>query len=645
MRHPRHLPSVGETRTEASKLSQDMQAEIALAVAKECSGMRDEQREQVTALVTEIMQAGGDGQERTRQLRIDSAAFDEMNLLDANQDMVVRSPEYRSSPSKLRKLHTWTQAAAAVVLGTISQADHNVVNAQQPGKPQTGVRAPVQVAQKPATSDLGAVAATGVGTLPRVPSTPKVSIAPSSVFSKEVSVLSNAKNGEWEKAFRSFLDGVHSLMDDPRTPPEERDALALFIKRTVKSEWDRVSKECDEAMGNPSKMGPALRRYLPLTDVALKEIGSNAAGLILGDMWTKVRAGNEKKSLPATGENTYGNLGKAFVNAKKNIDEAKAEEDRQKKAQEREKQVDELLRLPEWSDPESFEQLMAWIDRFIALRASNPDLASDPRFAGTIVRVHRALGAELTPLEQKAVDGMVKGLNITYQVSTPSVEPNPGKVNGGKTGVGKPEKGGVNNVPKWQSGLSMIGSENVVSGNWKIDPKSGSLSVLAERNARITLPWSLPEGVINCEYAVEVDFELLGGKDEAVDLMLPIGDQSVTVVVNGWPDKGAITGLSEVNGQSALNSPYSRKGRLLAPTGKCTYSAVVKKIGNVATISFSINGQRIFLYNVDARFVTPDKGWEVGNGKIGFGSYERPVKVTDVRFMPIRGDFVYQKKG
>lgn len=187
---------------------------------------------------------------------------------------------------------------------------------------------------------------------------------------------------------------------------------------------------------------------------------------------------------------------------------------------------------------------------------------------------------------------------------------------------------------KWQSGLPLMTPEKCgISGKWVQDPKTKQLGVEATPNARLVLPWQIAKK--DFEVDLKLTFDRLSG-DDAVNLMLPLG-KGVTLVVNGWPQDGGFTGLSDVNGVEANRNPSSMQGKILG-RGTYVYSVSIMEKGGTASVLLQINGQKVYAWEGETKTLTQHRDWQVNAGQIGFGSHNGRLVLKDVQFMLKKGE-------
>jgi hypothetical protein len=184
-------------------------------------------------------------------------------------------------------------------------------------------------------------------------------------------------------------------------------------------------------------------------------------------------------------------------------------------------------------------------------------------------------------------------------------------------------------VPQWKSVMADIDpKKHAVSGEWSKNER-GQLTVKPAQNTRLVLPWKFPT---TKDYDVKMEFDLERTEgDNSVQIILPVG-KGATVVINGWPERGGITGITNINGADASRNESMTKGIVL-PRGKHVLQVGVKKQDNSIGITAFLGGQQILSWNDDINSLTPHKDLMLEPGQIGLSAYNSGFIFSDVRFM------------
>ncbi len=184
-------------------------------------------------------------------------------------------------------------------------------------------------------------------------------------------------------------------------------------------------------------------------------------------------------------------------------------------------------------------------------------------------------------------------------------------------------------APQWKSVMADIDpKKHAVSGEWSKNER-GELTVKPAQNTCLVLPWKFPA---TKDYDVKMEFDLERTEgDNSVQIILPVG-KGATVVINGWPERGGVTGITNINGADASKNESMTKGIVL-PGGKHVLQARVKKQGNGIGITAFLGGQQILSWNGDINSLTPHKDLMLQPGQIGLSAYNSGFIFSDVRFM------------
>ena len=184
-------------------------------------------------------------------------------------------------------------------------------------------------------------------------------------------------------------------------------------------------------------------------------------------------------------------------------------------------------------------------------------------------------------------------------------------------------------APQWKSVMADIDpKKHAVFGEWSKNER-GELTVKSAQNTRLMLPWKFPA---TKEYDVKMEFDLERTEgDNSVQIILPVG-KGATVVINGWPERGGVTGITNINGADASKNESMTKGIVL-PGGKHVLQVHVKKQGNDIGITAFVDGKQILSWNGDINSLAPHKDLMLEPGQTGLSAYNSGFIFSDVRFM------------
>jgi hypothetical protein len=139
----------------------------------------------------------------------------------------------------------------------------------------------------------------------------------------------------------------------------------------------------------------------------------------------------------------------------------------------------------------------------------------------------------------------------------------------------------------------------------------------------------LPVLLEDCSYDLTVEFRP-GTPAQQVHLMLPVGKQSVALIVDGSADR--LHTFFEVPGAKQV------KGNLLLPNQAYRYDVAVRLQDDLARLTFSLNGNKIVEHDSSVSDFQPNKRYSLRTDKqLGFASYESKAVFTSCQVRPISG--------
>jgi hypothetical protein len=177
---------------------------------------------------------------------------------------------------------------------------------------------------------------------------------------------------------------------------------------------------------------------------------------------------------------------------------------------------------------------------------------------------------------------------------------------------------------KWQSFMGQVDMRSSATPEWTKNP-DGTISVKNAKNAKLVLPVKLPADK-DFDETLQFDVARTEGKS-ALQFIVPLGN-GVTVVLNGYPERGGFSGLTKLDGKMADKNEASTKGTVL-PQGKLTVELRVVRSGTKATIHASVDGkQAVHWEGETSRLSTDDP---VAKENIIVSNYEAGFQFTDMR--------------
>jgi len=160
-----------------------------------------------------------------------------------------------------------------------------------------------------------------------------------------------------------------------------------------------------------------------------------------------------------------------------------------------------------------------------------------------------------------------------------------------------------------------------VKGNWQLTA-NGFLSPSDTTFARAKI------AEVSGDYDVQIEFDVHSGK-EGLAVSLPVGTNSVTLVVDGWnPSR---TYLSHVNDKSPPNNPQAIEGKVIRP-GKNVYAISVRNIdSNTATVSVGVNGVPLFVWKGNVNKLSEDPSWAMPDKQsLGIGTNKSTMAISSI---------------
>lgn len=186
---------------------------------------------------------------------------------------------------------------------------------------------------------------------------------------------------------------------------------------------------------------------------------------------------------------------------------------------------------------------------------------------------------------------------------------------------------------KWVDSLENLDiTKNTVAGKWT--QKDGSLITKPSNTSRIMLPLTI-EG----DYDLTTEFTRLNGAD-GIAIMLPVGDTSCTLVINGWPDQGGgKTYLSHINNIEADDNRNAITGKIIqnGRVYKCDISVRTKN--NQAAIRVHLNNRPIIIWKGPENALSAHPSWALKDNKSpGVGAQNSMVDFKSLKIRSVSGE-------
>lgn len=187
--------------------------------------------------------------------------------------------------------------------------------------------------------------------------------------------------------------------------------------------------------------------------------------------------------------------------------------------------------------------------------------------------------------------------------------------------IDEPEAGTINLLKMVDPKVDAIG------GTWTME--NGALISGTEEWARIQLPYTPPE-----EYDLTVVTDRREGMD-ALGIGLGLGRTIFSVWVDGFPAKGGLTGLDQLDGMLLENNPASVKGKFLANSKPSTIVIAVRKSG----VSVTIDGKTVLTWQGSYSRLGKSPVWQQRDPKAPLlvGAFGSRYYFTKILLAPVSG--------
>lgn len=168
---------------------------------------------------------------------------------------------------------------------------------------------------------------------------------------------------------------------------------------------------------------------------------------------------------------------------------------------------------------------------------------------------------------------------------------------------------------------------DAIGGAWAVE--NGVLISGKEEWARVQMPYTPPD-----EYDLTIVVERREGMD-ALGIGLGQGKTVFSVWIDGFPAKGGLTGLDQLDGLLLENSPASVKGTFLANQKPSTIDIAVRKGG----VKVSIDGKAVLAWAGNFSRLSKSPVWQQRDPKapILVGAFGSRYHFSKIALTPVSG--------
>jgi hypothetical protein len=183
----------------------------------------------------------------------------------------------------------------------------------------------------------------------------------------------------------------------------------------------------------------------------------------------------------------------------------------------------------------------------------------------------------------------------------------------------------------WRSILDEIDpARDAVAGEWM--RWNGAIVCEAGRFVRLAVPTELPPS-----YELELLCSRLAGNG-SVNLILPVGDHSVQLVLDGWPERNGLSALDRVRGKAGPdNATRTTAFRLRAPPLKNHVHITVQTRGDSVAVDVVVDGAVLISWKGPVEELALLENWSLGKDgrSLGLGAYSARAAFQRLRIRPI----------
>jgi hypothetical protein len=173
--------------------------------------------------------------------------------------------------------------------------------------------------------------------------------------------------------------------------------------------------------------------------------------------------------------------------------------------------------------------------------------------------------------------------------------------------------------------LRLIDPEkDMVQGKWHFQGKT--LVSPSTFWGRLQVPYVPPE-----EYTLHVVVERKTGNNGLVLAIIAGGNQCF-VELDGWPETGYRSGISNVDRRQANMNETAHQGPVIQKTRTNVIQVSVRKTG----ITTTVNGKVIIAYKGDFARLSPRSYWALPNKQVlGIGAFASEYHITRMELNPV----------
>jgi hypothetical protein len=167
---------------------------------------------------------------------------------------------------------------------------------------------------------------------------------------------------------------------------------------------------------------------------------------------------------------------------------------------------------------------------------------------------------------------------------------------------------------------------DAVWGRWR---REGSrIGCRPASHARLVLP-VVPEG----DYELSVVFWRQRGED-SVNLVLPVADRQVLLVVGGWPAEGTRSGLELIDGHDSRDNPSTDREFRITNVVRHVLEVVVTTEGDQAQIDVWVDAKHIISWSGSPSSLSLDKSWALPEGSaLAMGAFNSTLRFEAARIL------------
>lgn len=169
-----------------------------------------------------------------------------------------------------------------------------------------------------------------------------------------------------------------------------------------------------------------------------------------------------------------------------------------------------------------------------------------------------------------------------------------------------------------------------LTGQWS-KGQNGEIIGWPGKSTRLLLPWKVTPGK-DFSFRMEMDVERRKGEN-GLQIMLPLG-KGASIIVSGYPDRGGMTGITNIDGKSVDQNESKVMGKILTGGRHIVTIDIEQKGKEYAAMAF-IDGKKVFEWKGDIDTLSHDTKASLEEGCVGVGSYETEIVFRSIRFQSL----------